>query len=254
MKRLGVVLAVFVAGCGTMNPALMPSRSLVAPQQRVNTLSTRTPQEVVAKATAVYGELKDFTADITTWTAETPGDKGSEVYGEARFTFKKARKERIEITKASDDDKKVGSIIVYTGGEKCQILLKKAIPVLGRLFTLKLTDKRLITSRGVRLDQMDVQAMMDRLNAKRTTLDPTVREEVIGSRKALVVTAKGSFKGIDDEVTHEEVAFDAETGTPVLDTAFVGKNPVLRLGVNNLKANVGVNDDQFVLNDRLAVR
>jgi outer membrane lipoprotein-sorting protein len=254
MKRLGVVvLAAMMAGCGTSYPAMLPGRSTMMPQ-RINALSTRSAQDVVAKANEVYGSLKDCTAEITTWAVETPGDKDP-VYGEAKFTFKKARKERIEITKANDDAKKVGSIIVYTGGDKAQILLKKAIPILGRLFTLKLTDKRLATSRGVRLDQMDLQAMIDRLNAKRTTIKPDVREETLNGRKVLVLTLTGSFKGVDDEVTSEEVAFDAETGVPALDTAFVGKEPVLRLGVNNLKPNVGVADNQFVLSDdRLAVR
>lgn len=253
MKRLCVVvLAAVMAGCGTTYPSLLPSRSTLMPT-RINAMSTRTAPEVVARANEVYGALKDCTADITTWAAETPGDSDP-VYGEAKFTFKKARKERIEITKASDDQKKVGSIIVYTGGDKAQILLKKAIPLLGRLFTLKLTDKRLATRRGVRLDQMDLQAMIDRLNAKRTTIQPEVREDAVNGRKVLVLTLTGSFKGIDDEVTSEEVAFDAETLTPVLDTAFIGKQPILRLGVNNLKPNVGVSDDQFVLNDRLATR
>jgi outer membrane lipoprotein-sorting protein len=250
MKRLGVVLAVLVGGCGTMNPAMLPSRSLMT-APRINAMSTRSAQDVVARGTAAYAALQDCTADITTWAVETPGDTEA-VYGEAKMTFKKARKERIEITKSDDDPKKVGSIIVYTGGDSAKILLKKAIPLLGRLFTLKLSDKRLVTSRGVRLDQMDLQAMLERLNAKRAVIDPAVREETINGRNVLVVTAKGTFKGIDDEVTHEEVAFDAETGMPALDTAFVGKAPVLRLGVNNVKANIGVSDDQFVLNARLA--
>ncbi|MBC7542981.1 MAG: hypothetical protein H7338_09650 [Candidatus Sericytochromatia bacterium] len=247
MKRLGILmaLAVVTTACGQMASLQAPSR--MATPQRLFALTTRTPADLVAKANEVFADLKDCTADVTTWTAKVPGDKDTVTYGEARMSFKKAHKDRLEVTKADDDPKKVGTVIAYTGGDSAQILLKKGIPLLGRLFTLKITDKKLLTTRGVRIDQMDLPAMIGRLNAKRATFDPTVREDAINGRKVLIVTAKGTFKGIDDDVTHEEIAFDAETGVPALDSAFVGQHPVLRLGVANLKPNVGLNDDLFVL-------
>lgn len=246
-----VLIATVLAGCGTAYaslPATLPSQSLRSYSQPL-----ATPQAVVGRATSTYKALNDFTGEVTTWTPQRPGDERSAVYGEATIVFKKARMQRLELTKASDDPGKVGTVIVTDGSDKARVLLPKAIPILGRLFSLKLTDKRLVTNRGVRLDQMDVQAMLDRLTAPHTTLAPEVRTVTIDGRQCQVVTATGSFRGIDNAVTSEEVAFDVETGLPALDVAYVGKDPVLKLGIRNLKLNVGVRQDAFELRDRLAL-
>jgi len=203
-------------------------------------------KDLLAKANEAYGEVKDFTGIVTILDSKNGNPEDNDI-GESRFFFKKNRNERVEITKSSDS-KKVGSILIYLGGDKVQILLAKAIPLLGKKFTLSVNDKKIATSRGVAFDQLDLTAMLGRLN-KPGVKTAFLGEGSVNGRKTFAVEGIGTFKDIDSGVTREVVQIDAETMLPIQDEAFVGAKTVLKISISDLKLNVGLKDDTFVLPD-----
>ncbi len=233
------VLSAFMASCGINNSSL----PIISEDISINSLRLDA-HELLQKSTDSYKQLKDFTGAVAIADSKTGNPEDTEI-GESKFFFKKERKERVEITKSSDD-KKVGSILVYQGGDKVQILLAKPIPILGKKFTLKVNDKKISTSRGLAFDQMDMTAMLNRLSKANVTLN-FLGEGITNNRKTLLLEAVGSFKDLDNEVTREVVSLDAENFLPVQEEVFVKTKTVLKINVSELKLDVGLKDDTFVL-------
>jgi outer membrane lipoprotein-sorting protein len=240
-----VLLSVLSASCGSRidyssNPGL---------DQDISTLSTIRDdgKDILAKTNASYADLKDFSCNVTILDSKTGNPQDTDI-GETKFIFKKLRKEKAEITKSSDP-KKVGTFLLYLGTDKVTILLPKPIPFLGRKFTLAVNDKRVSTSRGYPFDQLDMTAMLNRLN------NPAVKtsflgEGVVNGRKTLALEGIGTFKSIDPEVTREVVQVDAETLLPIQDEVFIdGNKTVLKINVNELKLNLNLPDNLFTLPD-----
>jgi outer membrane lipoprotein-sorting protein len=240
----GFVLCAILSSCGSrMNSADSTFNRDISSFSTVRDDA----QEIIKKSNAAYSELKDFTAQVTILDSKT-GEPNSADVGETKFFFKKLRKERVEITKSADAQK-VGSVIVYLGGDKLQILLAKAIPFLGKKFTLAVNDKRVSTSRGVPFDQLDMIAMLNRLG--RQGVNTVFQGEgTVNGRKTLLIEATGTFKDIDPGVVREVVQIDAETMLPIQEEVFINQNKtVLKINVNDLKLNVGLKDEVFTLPD-----
>jgi len=212
------------------------------------------PDELIKKSWKAYEEMKDFTGLVSIWDSKT-GAANDVDYGESNIFFKNPRKEKVEITKSSDS-KKVGTLVVYTGGHKVEVLLAKPIPLVGRRFSLDANDKRLATSRGLPFPELDFQAMLRRVSKDGVTKN-YLGEGVVNGRKTFTIETFGSFKGIDNEVIKEVLNIDQETFLPIQTEAFLKDNKsVLKISINNLKLNVGLKDDTFVLPsfERLAQR
>lgn len=224
-------------GCGTL---LDEAPLFVLPFEQT------LPAEVT-RAQAAYQALVDFTANVDTWSVD--GQGGVPDDGSAAACFKAPRKSRYDVTRAADPQK-VGSAIVWLGSGKAEIRLAKPMPIVGRFVKLPLDDKRLCTQRGLRLDQMDMQAILERVARPGNTWRPVGPAEVAG-RKAVLIAFQGSMRGVDKDVTEEVVGFDDETGLPILDEAYIGQDPVLKLVVHDLKINTGFGDQVFDLRKTL---
>ena len=205
---------------------------------------TETAQDLIKKFADSYSQVKDFTG-IVTMADSKNGNPSDAVVGDSKISFKKERNERLEITKSSDTSK-VGTIVAYKGGDKVQVLLAKPIPILGKKFNLSINDKRIATSRGYAFDQLDITAMLNRFNKAGVQLDIVSRSNLNGLNM-VKISGKGTFKGIDSEVTEEVLTLDTATMLPVQDDVMVKDKTVLKISLSDLKLNVGLKDDLFNL-------
>lgn len=246
-----LLVSLFSVSCGTNTANLYASLPMNTGISSVPD-SRQDAKEILQISNAAYAAVEDFTGIVTIEDSKN-GDPNNVDIGESKFFFKKDRRERLEITKSADS-KIVNSILIYEGGEKVEILLAKAIPFLGRKFKLKVDDKRLATSRGLAFDQLDLTAMLNRMN-RDGVQHKYLGEGSVNGRRTFVIEGTGTFRGLDSEVTREVLNIDQETMIPVQDEVFISNNRrVLRIGINNLKTNVGLKDDTFVLPDsRMAV-
>lgn len=235
-----VLTAYLLTSCSTNTIQQLPVDNAV----NINSTATASPEEVIKKFGEAYGQVKDFTGIVTIMDSKT-GNPNDSVTGDSKIFFKKERNERVEITK-SDDAQKNGTVVVYKGGDKVQVLLAKPIPILGKKFTLSVSDKRIATSRGLAFDQLDLTAMLNRFTKSGVKVDLVQRLSKNG-RNLVKVSGKGTFKGLDAEVTEEILTLDADTMLPVQDEVMVKDKTVLKISVADLKLNVGLKDDLFVL-------
>ncbi len=206
-------------------------------------------KDIINQASMAYSKLNDFTATVAVSDAKD-GNQSTANVGESKFFFKKERNERVETTKGNDPQK-VGSILVYKGGSKVDILLAKPIFILGRRFTLDVGDKKIATSRGLAFNQLDLTSMLARFNKPGVVLSilPTSNLRTLEGRNVIKISGKGTFKDIDSGITEEILSLDSETMLPVQDESFVQSKSVLKINVSDLKINVGLKDDVFVLPD-----
>ncbi|MFN8576214.1 MAG: hypothetical protein U0354_05105 [Candidatus Sericytochromatia bacterium] len=207
--------------------------------------STRNnPQDLIKKFGEAYSKINDFTGIVTIMDSKT-GNPADAVTGDSKFYFKKERNERVEITK-SDDPQKNGTTIAYRGADKVQVLLAKPIPILGKKFTLSVTDKRVGTSRGLAFNQLDLTAMLNRFNKAGVKLD-LVQRTTKNGRNVAIISGKGTFKDLDNEVTEEILTLDTDSMLPVEDNVMVKDKVVLKISLKDLKLDVGLKDDLFSL-------
>ncbi|MEK7433315.1 MAG: hypothetical protein AABZ74_09310 [Cyanobacteriota bacterium] len=233
-----LVLSYSLASCSTNNATqeLLPQDTNISSIKR----DIKTPQDAIKQFSDAYTQLKDFTGVVTIADSKS-GDPADAVTGDSKFFFKKDRNERVEITKSTDAQKQ-GTLLAYKGGDKVQIILAKAIPILGKKFTLAVTDKKIGTSRGVSFDQLDLTSMLNRFNKAGVTLSL-----VSSDANSIKISGAGTFKGIDSEVTNEILTLDAKTMLPLEDEVFVKNKTVLKISVADLKLNVGLKDDLFTI-------
>ncbi|MBC7475346.1 MAG: hypothetical protein H7263_13735 [Candidatus Sericytochromatia bacterium] len=246
LKKISVSLITLVScsltACSN-NQILQPTID----QGNVNISSKElSAQDIMNQASMAYSKLNDFTATVAVTDAKD-GNQSTANIGESKFFFKKERNERVETTKGNDAQK-VGSILVYKGGSKVDILLAKPIFILGRRFTLDVGDKKIATSRGLAFNQLDLTSMLARFNKSGAVLSilPT---STLRGRNIIKISGKGTFKDIDSGITEEILSLDSETMLPVQDESFVQSKSVLKINVSDLKINVGLKDDVFVLPD-----
>lgn len=244
LKKISITLSslltiAFVAGCNNNS-----INQLQVDNISINANSTKNAHDYIRGFGEAYASVKDFTG-IVTMTDSKTGNPGDAVTGDSKFFFKKERNERVEITK-SDDPQKTGTVVAYKGGDKVQVLLAKPIPILGKKFTLSVNDKRVGTSRGLSFNQLDITAMLNRFNKDGVKLD-LVEQFSKDGRNLVKISGKGTFKGIDNEVTEEVLVLDTTTMFPIETTAFVKDKVVLKISLKDLKMNVGLKDDLFVL-------
>lgn len=191
-----------------------------------------------------YSQLKDFTGMVTVFDSKD-GSNDNAAVGDSKILFMKERNEKLEITKSTDAQKQ-GTLLSYRGGKKVEVLLAKAIPFLGKRFTLDVTDKKIGTSRGLAFDQLDLTAMLNRFKKSGVTIDLLPSSD----SKLIKVSGKGTFKGLDNEVTEEILTLNAENMLPVQDEVLVKNKTVLKISVADLKLNVGLKDSDFNLPDK----
>lgn len=238
------LLAITLAGCNTntelsqlniddLNTSISSQRKAIS-----------SGSDAVKQFGKAYSELKDFTGVVSVADSKD-GNPNNATVGDSKFFFKKDRNEKLEITKSSDAQK-LGTLISYRGGDKVQVLLAKAIPFLGKKFTLPVTDKRLATSRGLPFDQLDLTAMLNRFSKAGVTVDLLPSSDA----KFTKISGKGTFKGLDSEVTEEVLTIDNVTMLPAQDEVLVKNKTVLKISVSDLKLNVGLTDDIFNLPDK----
>jgi outer membrane lipoprotein-sorting protein len=245
LKKISIALSslitvAFVASCNSNTVNQLPIDNNVI----INANKADTPQDVIKQFGEAYGKIKDFTGIVTIMDSKT-GNTADAVTGDSKFYFKKDRNERVEITK-SDDPQKNGTTIAYKGGDKVQVLLAKPIPILGKKFTLSVNDKRVGTSRGLSFNQLDLTAMLNRFNKAGVKLDLVQRVSKNG-KNLIVISGKGTFKDLDNEVTEEILTLDSSTMLPVDDNVMVKDKTVLRISLKDLKLDVGLKDDLFTL-------
>lgn len=237
-----VLSVVTLAGCNTkteLSQLNIEDPTSISSQRRAITAGS----DAIKLFGDSYAKLKDFTGMVSIADAKD-GNQSNAVVGDSKFFFKKDRNERVEITK-SNDAQKQGTLISYRGGDKVQVLLAKAIPFLGKKFTLPVNDKRLATSRGLAFDQLDLTAMLNRFNKAGVTIDLLPSSDPNFTK----VSGKGTFKGLDSEVTEEILTIDNTTMLPKEDVVMVKNKTVLKISVSDLKLNVGLTDDIFNLPD-----
>lgn len=147
-----------MASCNTIQePILTPEQANISSQKKAITSA----EDAIKQFAVAYEQVQDFTGIVTISDSKDNGYWQNATVGDSKFFFKKNRNEKAEITK-SNDPQKQGTMLVYKGGDKVQVLLAKAIPFLGKKFTLPVNDKRIGTSRGVAFDQLDLTAMLSR--------------------------------------------------------------------------------------------
>lgn len=244
LKKVSSVFAVLftaysLASCSNQVNQTLPIDSNVNISSKSNS-----PEDTLKQFVNAYSQVNDFVGTVTIMDSKT-GNPNDANTGESKLSFKKDRNERVETTK-SDDSQKVGSLLAYKGGDKVQVLLAKAIPILGKKFTLSVTDKKIATSRGLPFNQLDITAMINRFTKSGVQLSLLSSKNENG-RNIVRLLGKGTFKGIDNEVTDEVLSLDSETMLPVQDEAMVNGKTVLKISVSDLKLNVGLSDDLFVL-------
>jgi len=195
------------------------------------------------RALIVYREMKDFTADMDIWSAAR--SFSVEERDQSTMAFRKPYSERIDILQSADEMRR-GMQLVYLGGDKVEILLAKNIPFLGRRFTLGISDNRLKTSRGWRIDQIDVPAIAKRISQVGQLIEDA-GEGSVGGRPVRFVKFFDTFRGIDPVVTHEVIGFDEQTGFLLSDEVYEGETRVFALALTNFKMDVGLPDSIFKL-------
>ena len=245
LKKISAMLAIVftsysLASCNS------PSTQNSLPVDNTSNISSKadTAEDVIRKFGETYAAVKDFTGVVTISDSKT-GNPNDATVGDSSFAFKKDRNERVQITKSTDASK-VGTVVAYRGGDKVQVLLAKPIPILGKKFTLSVNDKRIGTSRGISFDQLDITAMLNRFNKAGVKLDLVSKSNKNG-RSLITISGKGTFKGLDNEVTEEILTLDSTTMFPVEDSVMVKDKTVLKISLTELKTNVGLKDDLFVL-------
>ena len=239
------VLMALLAGCGTRGA--VESAAVGGFEDGVTRkANAATASEHIARMTASYKAMRDFTATLVT-TDDENGKGKPDNYSLSAYMFKKARKARARIVESNDKDRP-GTIALYLGGDQVHIRLPKPIPILGRDFKLDIDDDRVTNSRGYRFDQVDLEAMVTRANYKDVQAK-VVGPRTVAGRPGIELELTNSFKRIDEEVVRETIVIDDQTGLPIMDEVAVAAGVVMNIEVRDLKVDVGLTDKQFVLDE-----
>lgn len=237
-------LAFMLAGCGQTQDQ---SVSTVFSQESTGINSQGVPvsgTQAIATFAQAFGALQDYTAQLDTLAAQDENDDNPE-QSTSNYSFKKARWLRVDIVQ-SNVQNQAGSTVVWKGAPQARVKVAKPIPLLGSVFTLAITDSRLTSPRGLRLDQSDMVATVQRLQQPGVQATVTGTDTVDG-RPVTVVTATGGWAGIDDGITQEQLSFDQQTGLLVRDISYIGQKVVTNLTLTHLQVNVGLADSIFDL-------
>lgn len=241
-----LILALLLTGCGqTANSPSLPAFQADSSPLRSQD-ATPTAAQVIDRFGQAYNSLQDMSCTLKSLLREDEEDDDPQRIT-SHYFLKKPRQTRVDI-KSSNVMFQTGASLAWTGGRKVQLRTSISIPFLGNVFTLDMSDKRLQSPRGLRLDQSDMAFVLERLRKPGVQATVTGSDSVDG-KPVTVVTATGSWKGVDPDITREKLSFDQATGLLVRMEAMIDGQAVTTVTMSNLKVDTGLKNDLFSLDD-----
>lgn len=240
LKRTVLCLLLLLpTSCG-IKPPLAPdagrtNKNLVlVPSQQTE----EDPRALLAEVAHQYQQTEAIHTTILTWSTHN----GKSASTKVEAYFQKTNRYRMTVLE-STDTMAIGSKLVYTGGERCNV--KGTFLGLPVQTSLGLSNARICTLRGDTLLDTGVERMMEIL------LDPNAKTKVLGhaildSRSLTIVEVVSPH--MLKNTTREVLFIDQEKALPSIREIYEGENPVIRCEFRGTVVNPEIPAGTFEMN------
>lgn len=232
------------AGVGRRDPAVSPAPSAV-PSPGVIPSTSPSPAgpnayDIVNAAFQLFNSTSTYQATLDTFEVGPTKTLRATV----NAAFRKPNAFRLEVV-SSNDSQSQGGIMVYTGGSTVQVKVGSGI-FAGTVLTLSLTDPRLLSPRGDRLDQSDVQSILRQFTEPGAQVAYAGASAINGRPAHILELRTSSMRS--RSVSKAHIGFDAEGKYLVLREEYdLANRLTLRVTIRNVQLNPQLAASLFTL-------
>lgn len=224
-------LAVGLGGCGTRLTTSRHVETTKTPAPKNNFASQPSAKEqemvraIVGAVNQSYSQMQGYTGTLLT----VDQGNGKRAIGEAKFSFLKPSKTRIDLIANSGDPGKAGTKVYWDGSANVQV---RAPGMLGVMkVNLSMSDDRLKSYSGYTIAQLHHTAVLKALNDPAAVIKP-LGDQQVETKTVTVLDVAGV--SIAPGVDHCHVGVDRASRMPILVEFYKGNTLTYSLRMTNL--------------------
>lgn len=220
-----------LGGCGTRltTSRTVETTKMPAPknnfESQPSSKDTELVRTILSAVNQSYSQMQGYTGTLL--TVDQTGEKRA--IGEAKFSFLKPSKTRIDIVSNSGDPGKAGTKVYWDGSSNVQV---RAAGMLGVMkVNLSMSDGRLKSYNGYTIAQLHHTAVLKALNDPNAVIKP-LGDQQVEAKQVTVLDVAGV--SIAPGVDHCHVGIDRASRMPILVEFYKGNTLTYSLRMTNL--------------------